>query len=193
MENKHELSYKTLKRVYLGSYEHYKGVGAEVELLKPGFELDDQEWVEIETFSFGRNLDEGEATTERVSNDTKEMAIVLTFIDATTVLLGGVVKVPTGSGSIPTAAEVPTGSDVVPTAGPIFATATMVTPYTRRKGKEKMIKFETPKKKKIQEQMYIQMARQLEEEMEREDQRMNEKLPEMQRLQEYMLKRNCRS
>ncbi|GKD59291.1 hypothetical protein Tco_1296800 [Tanacetum coccineum] len=28
MENEYELSYKTLKRVYLGSYEHYKSVGA---------------------------------------------------------------------------------------------------------------------------------------------------------------------
>nr|GEU80347.1 hypothetical protein [Tanacetum cinerariifolium] len=63
---------------------------------------------------------------------------------------------------------IPTGSDVVPTTGLIFATATVVTPYTRRKGKEKIIKSETPKKKKIQEQMDIQMARQLEEEMERE-------------------------
>nr|GEW50726.1 hypothetical protein [Tanacetum cinerariifolium] len=82
-----------------------------------------------------------------------------------TVLSGGVVEVPTGSGSIPTncplAAEVTTGSDVVPTAGPIFATATVVTPYTRRKEKENMIESETPKKKKIQEQMDIQMARQL--------------------------------
>ncbi|GJV00131.1 hypothetical protein Tco_1329401 [Tanacetum coccineum] len=39
MENEHELSYETLTRVYLGSYEHYKGVGAEVEHSKPGFEL----------------------------------------------------------------------------------------------------------------------------------------------------------
>nr|GEY56512.1 ribonuclease H-like domain-containing protein [Tanacetum cinerariifolium] len=84
----------------------------------------------------------------------------------------GVAKVPTGSGSIPTAgpptAEVPTGSDVVPTAGPISATATVVTPYTRRKGKETMVESETLKKKKIQEQMDIQMARQLEEKMERD-------------------------
>ncbi|GKB31708.1 hypothetical protein Tco_0871109 [Tanacetum coccineum] len=29
MENEHELSYETLTRVYLGSYEHYKSVGAE--------------------------------------------------------------------------------------------------------------------------------------------------------------------
>nr|GEV32964.1 hypothetical protein [Tanacetum cinerariifolium] len=35
-----------------GSYEDYKRVGAEVEPLEPGFEFDDQEWVEIETFSF---------------------------------------------------------------------------------------------------------------------------------------------
>nr|GFB31044.1 hypothetical protein [Tanacetum cinerariifolium] len=38
------------------------------------------------------------------------------------------------------------------------------------------IESETPKKKKIQEQMDIQMARQLEEEMEREAQRMNEQI-----------------
>nr|GEU86728.1 reverse transcriptase domain-containing protein [Tanacetum cinerariifolium] len=128
----------------------------------------------------GRNLDEGEAATERVSDDTEEMTTVLTSMDAATVLASGVAKVPTSSGSIPTAglpaAEVPTSSDVVPTVGPIFATATVVTPYTRRKGKETMVESETPKKKKIQEQMDIQMAIQLEEEMERYAQRMNEQI-----------------
>nr|GEZ23973.1 hypothetical protein [Tanacetum cinerariifolium] len=39
----------------------------------------------------------------------------------------------------PPSFEVLTSSDVVPTAGPIFATAIVVTSYTRRKGKEKMI------------------------------------------------------
>nr|GEZ20756.1 hypothetical protein [Tanacetum cinerariifolium] len=128
----------------------------------------------------GRNLDEGDAAAERVSDDTEEMATILTSMDAATVLASEVAEVPTGSGSIPTAsppaAEVPTGSDVVPTAGLIFSTATMVTPYIRRKGKETMVESETPKKKKIQEQMDIQMARQLEEEMERDDQRMNERI-----------------
>nr|GEV72156.1 hypothetical protein [Tanacetum cinerariifolium] len=128
----------------------------------------------------GRNLDEREAAAERVSDDTEDMATVLTSMDATTVLASGVAKVPTGSGSIPTAgppaAEVPTGSDVVPTAGLIFSTATMVTLYTRRKGKETMVESETLKKKKFQEQLDIQMARQLEEEMEREDQRMSEQI-----------------
>nr|GFD17651.1 hypothetical protein [Tanacetum cinerariifolium] len=97
----------------------------------------------------GRRLDVGEEAAERASNDTKEIATVLTSMDAATVLLGGVAEVPTSSGSIPTvgppAAKVPTGSDVVPTVEP-----------------------ETPKKKKIQKQMDIQMARQLEEEIERD-------------------------
>nr|GEV94745.1 hypothetical protein [Tanacetum cinerariifolium] len=122
----------------------------------------------------GRRLDEGDEVVERVSDDTEEMATVLTFMDAATVLSSRVFEVPTGSGFIPTAD--PTGSDAVPTAGLIFATVTVVTPYTRRKGKEKMIESETSKKKKIQEQMDIQMARQLEKEMEREAQRMNEQI-----------------
>nr|GEY49563.1 hypothetical protein [Tanacetum cinerariifolium] len=58
MENEHELSYEALTRVYLESYENYKSVGAEVELLEAGFELDDQEWVEIGSFSFERLWDE---------------------------------------------------------------------------------------------------------------------------------------
>nr|GEX61720.1 hypothetical protein [Tanacetum cinerariifolium] len=120
----------------------------------------------------GRNLDKGEEAVKRVSDDTEEMATVLTSMDATTVLASRVAEVPTGSGSIPTAGlpatEVPTDSDVVPTASPIFATTTVVTQYTRRKGKETMVESETLKKKKIQEQMDIQMARQLEEKMERD-------------------------
>nr|GEY35636.1 synaptobrevin, longin-like domain protein [Tanacetum cinerariifolium] len=50
----------------------------------------------------GRNLEEGEAAAERVSDDTEEMETVLTFMDAVTVLASGVAEVPTGSGSIPT-------------------------------------------------------------------------------------------
>nr|GEZ89955.1 synaptobrevin, longin-like domain protein [Tanacetum cinerariifolium] len=128
----------------------------------------------------GKRLDKGEEAAKRVSNDTEEMINVLTSMDATTSLSSGVAVVPTCSGSIPTAGPpatgVPTGSDVVPTAGLIFAIATVVTPYIRKKGKEKMIESKTPKKKKIQEQMDIQMARQLEEVMERDAQRMNEQI-----------------
>nr|GFB44815.1 hypothetical protein [Tanacetum cinerariifolium] len=104
----------------------------------------------------GRSMDEGEAGTERISDDSEEMVTVLTSMDAATVLASGVVDVPTGSGSIPTAStpaeeQVPTGSDVVPTASPVFATATVVTPYRRRKGKEIMVESKTLKKQKVQE------------------------------------------
>nr|GFC12753.1 hypothetical protein [Tanacetum cinerariifolium] len=50
----------------------------------------------------GRNLDEGEAAIEKVSDDTEEMEIVLTSMDAATVLASGVAEIPTSSGSIPT-------------------------------------------------------------------------------------------
>ncbi|GJZ07707.1 hypothetical protein Tco_0541500 [Tanacetum coccineum] len=53
MENEHELSYETLTRVYLGSYEHYKGVGAEVEYLEPGFELQGAKMVEKYVYTVG--------------------------------------------------------------------------------------------------------------------------------------------
>nr|GEV25666.1 copia protein [Tanacetum cinerariifolium] len=150
----------------------------------------------------GRSLDEGEEAAiersmEKGSNDTEEMVNVITSLDAATVLSSGVsvsisyvtevsvAEVPTGSSSIPTASppstgvptgDVPTGNDVVPTASPIFTTDTVATPYIRRKGKEKMVESETPKKRKLQEQMDVQMARQLEEEMERDAQRMNEQI-----------------
>nr|GFB18210.1 hypothetical protein [Tanacetum cinerariifolium] len=65
-------------------------------------------------------------------------------------------------------------STTISTTTPIFATATTVTPYTRRNGKEKMVETHTPKKKKrLQEQIDIQFAKELEEELEREAQRMN--------------------
>nr|GEW15062.1 hypothetical protein [Tanacetum cinerariifolium] len=102
----------------------------------------------------GRSMDEGEAAIERISDDSEEMATVLNSMDAATVFETGVVDVPTGSGFISTAStpaeeQVPTGSDVVPTASLVFATATVVTPYRRRKGKEVMAEFETLKKQRI--------------------------------------------
>nr|GEV18949.1 putative reverse transcriptase domain-containing protein [Tanacetum cinerariifolium] len=108
----------------------------------------------------GNSMYEEEAATERISDDTEEMATVLTSIYAVTVLAGGIDDVPTGNGSIPTAgppaADIPTGSDVVPTASPVFATATVVTPYSRRNGKEVMVESDTPKKQRLQEQIDAQ-------------------------------------
>nr|GEV34409.1 hypothetical protein [Tanacetum cinerariifolium] len=129
----------------------------------------------------GRSMDEGEAATESVSDDTEEMATILTSMDATTVLASRVVDVPTGSGSIPSASiiaegSVPTGSEEVPTASPVFATATVVTPVIRRKGKEVMVESETLKKQKVQEQIDAQVAKELEEQLEREDQRRTEQI-----------------
>nr|GEZ98971.1 hypothetical protein [Tanacetum cinerariifolium] len=65
---------------------------------------------------------------------------------------------------------------LVPTINAIFTTASMVTPYSRRKGKEKMVESDTPKKKKLQKQIDVQMAREIEEEMVRDAQRMNEQI-----------------
>nr|GEZ51061.1 retrovirus-related Pol polyprotein from transposon TNT 1-94 [Tanacetum cinerariifolium] len=52
----------------------------------------------------------------------------------------------------------------------------LVYPYTRRKGKEKMVKSDIPKKKKLQEQIDVQDTMELEEEMVRDAQRMNEQI-----------------
>nr|GFB39181.1 hypothetical protein [Tanacetum cinerariifolium] len=83
----------------------------------------------------------------------------------------GETNVPTGSGFIPTAGPpttiVSTGSEIGPTASPIVQ---------RRKGKEILVESDTPKKKKLQEQIDAQMARELEEQQEREDLRMNEQI-----------------
>nr|GEY82694.1 integrase, catalytic region, zinc finger, CCHC-type, peptidase aspartic, catalytic [Tanacetum cinerariifolium] len=70
----------------------------------------------------GRSTNEGEAAAERISNDSEEIARVLTSMDAATVLAGET-NVPTGSGFIPTAGPpatvISTGSEVGPTASPI--------------------------------------------------------------------------
>nr|GFC26745.1 hypothetical protein [Tanacetum cinerariifolium] len=105
----------------------------------------------------GRSNNEGEANAERISNDSEEIAKVLTSMDAATVLAGEA-NVPTSSGFIPTAGPpatiVSTGSEVGPTASLIVR---------RRKGKEVMVESDTPKKKKLQEQIDAQVARELEE------------------------------
>nr|GEW81502.1 hypothetical protein [Tanacetum cinerariifolium] len=121
----------------------------------------------------GRSINKGEAAAERISNDSEEITRVLTSMDATTVLAGGI-DVPTGSGSIPTAGppatDISTGSEVAPTASSI------VTSYSGRKGKEVMVESNTLKKKRLQEQMDAQVARELEEQQEKEHMRMNEQI-----------------
>nr|GFA48684.1 hypothetical protein [Tanacetum cinerariifolium] len=99
----------------------------------------------------GRSINEREAAAERISNDSEEIERVLTSMDAATVLAGEI-DVPIGSGSIPTAGPlatvISTGSEVGPTASPTV---------TRRKGKEVIVESDTPKKKKLQEQIDAQV------------------------------------
>nr|GEY74328.1 hypothetical protein [Tanacetum cinerariifolium] len=118
----------------------------------------------------GRSINEGEAAAERISSDSEDIVRVLTSIDAATVLAGGI-DVPTGSGFIPTAGPhatvISTGSEVSLTASPIA---------TRRKGKEVMVESDTPKMKRLQEQINAQVSRELEEQQEKEDMRMNEQI-----------------
>nr|GEX79078.1 putative ribonuclease H-like domain-containing protein [Tanacetum cinerariifolium] len=132
----------------------------------------------------GKRLDEGEEAAKRVSDDTEEMATILTSMDATSILTSGGVQVVSTAVEVTTVTvSIPTGSGVVSTASPIipttaliFTTTTESTPYTRRKGKEKMVESDTPKKKKLQEQIDVQVARELEEQMAREDQRMSKQI-----------------
>nr|GEW84455.1 hypothetical protein [Tanacetum cinerariifolium] len=124
----------------------------------------------------GRSLDEGEETTKRVSDDTKKIATVLTSMDAASILTSeGVQVVPTAAEVATAIVSIPTDNGVVSTASPtiptaalIFTTTTESTTYTRRKGKETMVESKTPKKKKVQEQIDVQLARELEEEMARD-------------------------
>nr|GEY73534.1 hypothetical protein [Tanacetum cinerariifolium] len=137
--------------------------------------LEDKEDVAVTQFRDdapikGRSINEREAAAERISNDSEEVARVLTSMDATTVLAGEI-DVPTSNGFIPTtgplATVISTGSKVGPTASPIV---------TKRKGKEVMVESDTPKKKKLQEQIDAQVARELEEQQEKENMRMNEQI-----------------
>nr|GEW35112.1 xylulose kinase-1 [Tanacetum cinerariifolium] len=104
-----------------------------------------------------------EKSTKQGSNDTKELVNVLTSMDAANILTSEVQAV-----CVPPVAEVstvgvPTGSGHVPTVRAIFTTASVVTSYSRRprgisaknKGKEKMVESDTPKKKKVQEQIDV--------------------------------------
>nr|GFA73597.1 hypothetical protein [Tanacetum cinerariifolium] len=121
----------------------------------------------------GRSINKGEAAGKRISNDSEEVARVLTSMDAATVLARGI-DVPTDSGFIPNASPPATvisiGSKVGPTASLI------VTSYSRRKGKEVMVESDTLKKQRLQEQIDAQVAKELEEQQEREDMRMNDQI-----------------
>nr|GEW96840.1 hypothetical protein [Tanacetum cinerariifolium] len=129
----------------------------------------------------GKSLGTGEEvvvkkSTERGSNDTEELVNVLTSLDAASNLTSRVQVVSISPAAEVATVSVPNGSGMVPTASPIFTTASVVTLYLRRKGKEKMVESDTPKKKRSQGQIDVQVAREMEEQIAREDQRMNEQI-----------------
>nr|GEZ94866.1 hypothetical protein [Tanacetum cinerariifolium] len=140
------------------------------EPASPVRDVSEGEACPTESGFIGRSINEGEAAAERISNDSEDIARVLTSMDAATVLAGEI-DVPTSSGSIltagPPATVISIGSEVGPTASLIV---------TRRKGKEVMVESNTLKKKKLQEQIDAQVARELEEQQEKEDMRMNEQI-----------------
>nr|GFB34157.1 hypothetical protein [Tanacetum cinerariifolium] len=118
----------------------------------------------------GRSINEGEPAAKRISNDSEDVARVLTTMDVATVLAGGI-DVPIGSGSIPTTCPPTT---IISTSSEVGLTASLI--VTRRKGKEVLVESNTLKKNKLQEQIDAQVTRQLEEQQEKEDMRMNEQI-----------------
>nr|GEZ42312.1 hypothetical protein [Tanacetum cinerariifolium] len=62
----------------------------------------------------------------------------------------------TERGKVPTI-SVSIDSGMVPTTSLIFTTASVVTPYSRRKGKEKMVESDTPMKKRIHAEEELKM------------------------------------
>nr|GEY57763.1 hypothetical protein [Tanacetum cinerariifolium] len=117
-------------------------------------------------------------STEKGSNDTKEMVNVLNSMEAANILSSGGAAASVSPVDVFPTAGVPTVSGSFPTVSAIFTTASVVTPYTRKsrgitigslqpmripiisskdKGNEKVTETELPKKKKLQEQIDAQL------------------------------------
>nr|GFB34975.1 hypothetical protein [Tanacetum cinerariifolium] len=115
----------SLQRQYSELLAKFQAQQEEIDKLKDRVKvLEDKEDVAItqskdDALIKRRSINEGEAAAERISNDSEEVARVLTSMDAATVLAGGI-DVPTGSGFVPTdgppTTVISTGSEVGPTA-----------------------------------------------------------------------------
>nr|GFB31624.1 hypothetical protein [Tanacetum cinerariifolium] len=106
------------------------------------------------------------AKSSTLPQDTAPRVTSPAAVEGTTVLVGGI-DVPTGSCSIltvgPPVIDIHTGSDAVSTASLIVATASVVTPYSRRKGKEVMVESDTPKKQRDAEAARIHAEEELQD------------------------------
>nr|GEX28956.1 hypothetical protein [Tanacetum cinerariifolium] len=138
-----------------------------------------------------------EKSIELGRNDTEEMVNVLSSMEAANIVTSGVAATSVSPAAGVSTAGVRTISGSFPTISAIFTTASVVTPYTRRprgikiegaqqirspiirakdKGKQKVVESEVPKKRKIKEQIYAQVAREMKEEFARENKRLSEQL-----------------
>nr|GEZ35393.1 hypothetical protein [Tanacetum cinerariifolium] len=96
--------------------DKFQAQEVEINRLKESFKLlEEREGLAAKSFGDdapikGRSMDEGEAATKRISDDSEEIATVLTSMNAAIVLASGVIDVPTGNGSIPTASTPVEGS-----------------------------------------------------------------------------------
>nr|GEU93931.1 synaptobrevin, longin-like domain protein [Tanacetum cinerariifolium] len=97
-----------------------------------------------------------EKSTELGSNDTDEMVNVLSSMEDFNILTSGVAAVSVSPVVAATTVGVPTVSGLFPN--------------------EKVVEFEVPKKKKLQEQIDAQVAKEIDKQFTRENQRLNEQL-----------------
>nr|GEV67699.1 hypothetical protein [Tanacetum cinerariifolium] len=104
-------------------------------------------------------------STELGSNDTKEMVNVLSSMKAANILTSRGAPASVSPGKVLPATGVPTVSGSFPTVSAIFTTTSV-----------KVVESEVPKKRKLQEQIDVQVAKEIEEEFARESQRLSEQL-----------------
>nr|GFB02358.1 hypothetical protein [Tanacetum cinerariifolium] len=141
----------SLQRQHLELLAKFQAQEVEINKLKERVKiLEDKEGVireksVVDAPIKGRSFYEGEPPTERISNDSEEIARVLTFMDATTVLAGE--------------ANVPTGSGFIPTAGP---PATIVSTGSKKKKLQEQINAQVARElEEQQEREDIRMNEQI--------------------------------
>nr|GFC89435.1 hypothetical protein [Tanacetum cinerariifolium] len=115
-----------------------------------------------------------EKSTELGSNDTEEMVNVLSLREGANILTSGVVAASVS----PTAGVSVAGVSNVSGSFPTVSAQHIRSPIigAKDKGKQKVVEYEVPKKRKLQEQIDAQVAREMEEEFARENQRVSEQL-----------------
>nr|GEY22613.1 hypothetical protein [Tanacetum cinerariifolium] len=107
-------------------------------------------------------------STELGRNETEEMVNVLSSLEAANILTSGGAAASVSPADVLSAAGIPTvsGSFPTPMRSPIIG--------AKDKGKQKVVEFEVPNNRKLQEQINAHVAKEIEEEFARENQMSNE-------------------